>query len=341
MTTTAVFAEILIVGLEAEAVLALIVLAFFPGASVDTGAAKDLAALTTVAVLAAAYVLGILVDRAADSAFGGLGRTGAGLWLDRVFGECSRSVDLPASVSKMRTTVMKDGGGIADFLDYQRSRMRVARGTALNLLVGIPFALVYLARAGHGFWQVLGVATLGFGLFVLSLFSGERIRSAWLKRLCEGYKAVGGKVKDKRGHATGDVVAAVVYRRAGDGPEFLLVRTKGCRRWTFPKGHVEEGETPVEAVAREAREEAWVEGTLTAEPLTSYRYHDGQPVAAYLLDTTGRPLGKSAEPWRDPRWCDPGRAKALLARRRTDGDELVAREHARVVDDAVRALAGG
>jgi 8-oxo-dGTP pyrophosphatase MutT (NUDIX family) len=97
----------------------------------------------------------------------------------------------------------------------------------------------------------------------------------------------------------------------------------------------------VDAVVREAREEAGLDGTIAPEPLTSYRYHGGQEVAAYLLDTTGRGLGKSAEPWRDPRWCDAERAKALLARRRKDDDEPVAHEHARVVDEAVRALTGG
>jgi 8-oxo-dGTP pyrophosphatase MutT (NUDIX family) len=338
MSTTAVFAEILIVGLEAEAVLALIVLALFPGASLDTGGAKDFAALTTVAALAGAYVLGILADRAADSAFGALERTRAGLWLNRVFGECSLSDDRPASISKMRIRVMKDGGGIAEFLDYQRSRMRVARGTALNLLVGLPFGLVYLARSDHGVWQVVAAAVLGLALLVLSLFASERIRSAWVRRLCEGYAAAGGKVKDKRRHATGQVVAAVSYRRTENGPEFLLVRTKGCRRWTFPKGHVEEDESPAEAVAREAREEAGAEGDVGAEPFTRYLYHGGQPVDAYLLDTTGRRPAQGAEAWRDPRWCRPERAKKLLARRRKHDDAPVADEHARVVDEATRAL---
>ncbi|MCA9769062.1 MAG: NUDIX domain-containing protein, partial [Gemmatimonadetes bacterium] len=46
----------------------------------------------------------------------------------------------------------------------------------------------------------------------------------------------------------------IVFRRWPDGtPRFLLIRDS-YRHWGFPKGHLEDGETPAEAALRETRE---------------------------------------------------------------------------------------
>lgn len=39
------------------------------------------------------------------------------------------------------------------------------------------------------------------------------------------------------------------------GNKFLLCRSGGSEKWTIPKGHVEEGETTLEAAYRETKEE--------------------------------------------------------------------------------------
>jgi len=47
----------------------------------------------------------------------------------------------------------------------------------------------------------------------------------------------------------------IVFRRSPDGPlNFLLIRDS-YGHWGFPKGHVESGETPAQAAARETEEE--------------------------------------------------------------------------------------
>lgn len=48
---------------------------------------------------------------------------------------------------------------------------------------------------------------------------------------------------------------AVVFRRAGDSVEFLIVKNRKSHNWGFPKGHVELGETETETALREIREE--------------------------------------------------------------------------------------
>jgi len=138
------------------------------------------------------------------------------------------------------------------------------------------------------------------------------------------------------------VVAAVCHRRDEGTVELLLVRTKGGDRWTFPKGHVEPGEQPWAAAAREAREEAGVEGDVASTPFAHYRYpatraEEGESlVAAYLLAVVRQGSPAESERRRDPTWVAPDEAARLLA---AGGREReYAEEHARVVREAVATL---
>jgi 8-oxo-dGTP pyrophosphatase MutT (NUDIX family) len=65
-------------------------------------------------------------------------------------------------------------------------------------------------------------------------------------------------------------VAAVCYRLRSGKIEFLLVRTRGSGRWTFPKGSAEPGLTHAEAAALEAFEEAGVHGRIEEESFARY-----------------------------------------------------------------------
>jgi 8-oxo-dGTP pyrophosphatase MutT (NUDIX family) len=123
---------------------------------------------------------------------------------------------------------------------------------------------------------------------------------------------IGGIFRRFRRSCTGRVVVAAVpvRARAAGGLEFLIVRTSNGERWTFPKGGCDAGETPSEAAAREAVEEAGATGRILAEPLGEYRYGD-DVVTAYLLlvDAAGEP----EEPGRKPRWCGREATRSRLA----------------------------
>src|SRR4030042_31215 len=134
-----------------------------------------------------------------------------------------------------------------------------------------------------------------------------------------------------------DRVAAVCYRRVGESVEFKLVRTKGGRHWTFPKGHVEKGEQPWAAAQREALEEAGVRGPIESEPFAIYPTEKRTPngrsveltVAAYLVHVESET--DAPEPGRNPTWFPPDQAKQKLAENQRPRYQQA---HARVVDKA-------
>lgn len=67
-------------------------------------------------------------------------------------------------------------------------------------------------------------------------------------------------------------MAALPWRQGPGGLEFLLVTSRETRRWVTPKGGRMAGRTDAWSAAREALEEAGVEGVVTAEPIGTFRY---------------------------------------------------------------------
>jgi 8-oxo-dGTP pyrophosphatase MutT (NUDIX family) len=136
------------------------------------------------------------------------------------------------------------------------------------------------------------------------------------------------------------IVAAVCHRRRAAAVELLVVRTKGGKHWTFPKGHVKRGERLCEAAAREAEEEAGVEGEVAATPFSHYQYPGTRGdereslVSAFLLAVTRQRAPEEGR--RDPTWAAPDEAIRLLAA--GDRERKYAEEHARVVREAVAVL---
>jgi 8-oxo-dGTP pyrophosphatase MutT (NUDIX family) len=64
---------------------------------------------------------------------------------------------------------------------------------------------------------------------------------------------------------------AIPYTVVKNIPVFLLITSRGTGRWIFPKGALIEGYELWQVAAREAFEEAGVEGDVEAAPIGSYR----------------------------------------------------------------------
>ena len=79
---------------------------------------------------------------------------------------------------------------------------------------------------------------------------------------------------------------AIVYRKSHGNIEILLIRHINSGHWSFPKGHVEAGETEVETAIREIREETSIDVIVDSTFRETVSYspkRDTQKVVVYFL----------------------------------------------------------
>jgi 8-oxo-dGTP pyrophosphatase MutT (NUDIX family) len=116
--------------------------------------------------------------------------------------------------------------------------------------------------------------------------------------------------------------AGGIVIRGPDGRRRILVmKTKNLKDedvWTFPKGHIEKGESAEEAALREVREETGYD----CEPLrlikeTVYWFkREKQPIKKNVKWFLMKPLAKSGKPDKEilrTAWVTPERAKKTLS----------------------------
>ncbi|MGN6471099.1 MAG: NUDIX hydrolase [Rhizobiaceae bacterium] len=85
-------------------------------------------------------------------------------------------------------------------------------------------------------------------------------------------KAKKAKTKAKKGQRLKQV-GALPFRREPDGElRFLLLTSRGTKRFIIPKGWQMKELSDAEAAAEEARQEAGVVGAVAEEPIGSYFY---------------------------------------------------------------------
>lgn len=66
--------------------------------------------------------------------------------------------------------------------------------------------------------------------------------------------------------------AVIPYRGRSDNLEILMITSRKKKRWVIPKGIIEPDLTPTDSAAKEALEEAGLEGRVCPVPLGTYRY---------------------------------------------------------------------
>ncbi|MCT7375220.1 NUDIX hydrolase [Chelativorans salis] len=124
--------------------------------------------------------------------------------------------------------------------------------------------------------------------------------------------------------------AALPWRREGEQIKVLLVTSRGTGRWVLPKGWPEGGESLDGTAAREAREEAGVEGSTAKTEIGRYLY--GKETGSGLTwrcEVAVFPLQveREAKRWpekkeRTRRWVSPEEAAGMV--QEPDLAELIA-----------------
>ncbi|MEM9554472.1 MAG: hypothetical protein AAGC60_09445 [Acidobacteriota bacterium] len=153
MTTTHLFVELLVIGLGALIWLGLLVAGLF-GYEVGPLRGTWLSLETIFPLLTIAYLVGILVDRAADFVFS----FWDGRLLAREFGGSRRD---KTRYYELRRTLISEAPELWKHLEYGRSRLRICRGWFVNavLIASVLTAACAFGRplAGiHGFHLFLG-----------------------------------------------------------------------------------------------------------------------------------------------------------------------------------------
>ena len=118
---------------------------------------------------------------------------------------------------------------------------------------------------------------------------------------------------------------AVVYRRFHGNTEVLLIKhiLSGC--WSFPKGHMEEGESESDTAVRETKEETNIDIVIDdAEFRETVIFNPRRDTSKEVVYFIGRAVSFDAAPQEleisEIRWVEIGSASVALA---YDNDRLV------------------
>jgi len=138
MTTTNVFAELLIIGVETLAWIALLIFCLFGYGWIDFSIFNNLAIAIPLAALT--YVLGIIMDRVSDTLLAGPDHA----IRREVLGESAAQ-----SFAPLRIYILAQSPHLSTDLDYLRSRLRIMRSSIINFSLLAIFGAAFILTRLH------------------------------------------------------------------------------------------------------------------------------------------------------------------------------------------------
>lgn len=118
-------------------------------------------------------------------------------------------------------------------------------------------------------------------------------------------------------------VGALPYRLTAAGePELLLVTSRGTRQWIIPKGWPIEGLSNAQSAAREAYEEAGIQGEIGDTPVGVFTYEKArkgeEALSPFAVDVYLLRVDRQLTFWpefdqRSLAWVSPVQALSMIA----------------------------
>ncbi|MCM1297992.1 MAG: NUDIX domain-containing protein [Firmicutes bacterium] len=116
---------------------------------------------------------------------------------------------------------------------------------------------------------------------------------------------------------------AIVYRKYHGNTEILLIKSVKSGHWSFPKGHMEEGETEEETAKREIKEETGLDALLDTGFRETVTYSPKRNTKKTVVYFVGMAASHDLIPQQDEiaelKWLEIGQAQNLLT---YDNDRL-------------------
>ncbi|MBQ7757192.1 MAG: NUDIX domain-containing protein [Oscillospiraceae bacterium] len=110
---------------------------------------------------------------------------------------------------------------------------------------------------------------------------------------------------------------ALVYRKYHGNTEILLIKHINSGHWSFPKGHVEEGETEIETAMREIKEETGIDVIIdqSFREIVTYspRRDTHKEVVYFIAKAKNTDYTPQEDEIADIKWVEISRAGSVLA----------------------------
>ena len=110
---------------------------------------------------------------------------------------------------------------------------------------------------------------------------------------------------------------ALVYRKYHGNTEILLIKHINSGHWSFPKGHVEEGETEIETAMREIKEENGIDVIIdqSFREIVTYspRRDTHKEVVYFIAKAKNTDYTPQEDEIADIKWVEISRAGSVLA----------------------------
>ena len=110
---------------------------------------------------------------------------------------------------------------------------------------------------------------------------------------------------------------ALVYRKYHGNTEILLIKHINSGHWSFPKGHVEKGETEIETAMREIKEETGIDVIIdqSFREIVTYspRRDTYKEVVYFIAKAKNTDYTPQEDEIADIKWVEISRAGSVLA----------------------------